>query len=111
MIYIHAIINDIQNPLPFDNSCIDICLIPTVLHSLDLNQTGPLLFRKIKRVLEPGGRLAIIECNKENQAFGLPVHMRISANELNQYIPAYSFISVFHADFGFNYMSTFVAQS
>lgn len=108
---IHAVVNDIRNPLPFENSCIDICLISTVLHSLDLNQALPMLLREIKRVLKPEGKLAIIECNKENLNFGPPLHMRISADELNQHISTHGFVNVSHADLGFNYLSTFVAQS
>jgi len=52
---IRAFVYDIEDPLPFENNCIDVCFISTVLHCLDLNQTGPLLLREIKRVLNKRG--------------------------------------------------------
>lgn len=104
---IRAFVNDIQNPLPFEDSCVDICFISTVLHSLDLNQIGPRLLREIQRVLKPGGRLAIIECSKENLTFGPPLHMRISADELEKYLSFYGFVQISNTDLGFNYLSIF----
>ncbi|ABD41070.1 UbiE/COQ5 methyltransferase [Methanospirillum hungatei JF-1] len=108
---IQAFVNDIQNPLPFENNSIDICFISTVLHSLDLNQTGPLLLREIKRVLKKDGILVIIECNKENLTFGPPVHMRISADEIEKIVSPYGFVQISHADLGFNYLVTFIIQT
>ena len=104
---IQAFVNDIQNPLPFENNSIDVCFISTVLHSLDLNKVGPLLFREIKRVLKQDGRLAIIECNKENLTFGPPIHMRISADEIEKIVLSYGFVQISHVDLGFNYLVTF----
>lgn len=104
---IRAFVNDIQNPLPFEDNCIDVCFISTVLHSLDLNHVWPSLLMEIQRVLKQGGRLAIIECNKENLTFGPPVHMRISADELEKNISAYGFFQISHANLGFNYLSMF----
>jgi len=108
---IHAVVNDIRIPLPVENCCIDVCFISTVLHSLDLNKQVPHLFIEIKRVLNQGGRLAIIECNKENLNFGPPLHMHISAKELEQIVTSYGFVQISHVNLGFNYLSTFSIPS
>lgn len=110
LVNIHAVVSDIHSPLPCETSCIDLCFVSTVLHSLDMNLLGPFLFNEIKRVLKPDGRLVIIECNKDDLSFGPPLHMRISADELEQCISSYGFMRISHLDLGFNYLSIFSSK-
>ncbi|GEM_PF-73712 len=103
-----AIVSDITDPLPIKDECVDVCLISTVLHSLDLVDVGEILFGEIRRVLRHGGRLVIIECKKEEQNFGPPIDIRLSPEQLEVPIARYGFIKVGLADLGYNYMIKFI---
>ncbi|HOO54488.1 MAG TPA: methyltransferase domain-containing protein [Methanothrix sp.] len=104
---ISAIASDITERLPLKDESIDLCLISTVLHSLDLVDVGEALFGEIRRVLKPGGRVAIIECKKEEQPFGPPLSMRLSPEELESSIARYGFEWAELVDLGYNYMIIF----
>ncbi len=105
---IKTIIADISQSIPVDDKKIDICLLSTVLHAMDLNKCKDKLFSEIKRILKPNGRLAIIECKKEISNFGPPFHMRISALEIDEMLKQYDFVKVSAIELGINYMIQFV---
>ncbi len=104
---LRAEVCDISGPLPIKDSCVDICLVSTVLHSLILADIEKALFGEIHRVLKPEGRLAIIECKKEAQPCGPPIDMRISAEELERMITKYGFSKVSLCDLDYNYLIQF----
>ena len=104
---IRAIVSDITEHLPVDDESVDLCFISTVLHSLDLADVEKSLFGEIRRVLKPGGRVAIIECKKEEQPFGPPMSMRLSPEEIESSIVRYGFERTGLVDLGYNYMILF----
>ena len=107
---IKAMVADITDPLPIEDSCIDVCFIATVLHIPDLARVWRSLFTEIRRVLKPGGRIAIIECKMEAQPLGPPIHMRLSPEEVEDLITQYGFEKVGLADLGYNYMIQFAVK-
>ncbi len=108
---IKAEVCDIAGPLPVKDSCVDVCFISTVLHSLNLADVEKTLFGEIRRVLKPDGRVAIIECKKEVQPFGPPMSMRISPEELEGTITKYGFEKTSLGDLGYNYLIQFKKAS
>lgn len=104
---IRAIVSDITEHLPVDDESVDLCFISSVLHSLDLVDVEKSLFSEIRRVLKPVGRVAIIECKKEEQPFGPPMHMRLSPEEIESSIIRYGFERAGLVDLGFNYLIIF----
>lgn len=104
---IRAIVSDITEHLLVEDESVDLCFISTVLHSLDHADLETSLFGEIRRVLSPGGRLAVIECKKEEQPFGPPMSMRLSPEEIESSIMRYGFEKVRLVDLGFNYMIIF----
>ncbi len=104
---IRGMISDINRPLPIEEGCIDVYFTSTVLHSLDLAKDGDMIFSEIHRVLKPEGRLAIIECKKEEMSFGPPLHMRLSPEELENSITKHGFEKISLVDLGYNYMIQF----
>ena len=102
-----GIISDITTPLPMQDHCIDVCFISTVLHTLNISEAmGPLL-EEVRRVLKPTGRLAIIECKKQDQSFGPPKHMRLSPDEIEVFTKSYSFKRTGFTDLDYNYLIQF----
>lgn len=98
---------DLRDPLPFCSAEIDICLISTVLHVPGIWEMRDAIFLEVRRVLKTGGRLAVIECKKEEMPFGPPLSMRISPEDLEGPVTAYGFVKTGIVDLGYNYMITF----
>ncbi|QUI23909.1 class I SAM-dependent methyltransferase [Vallitalea pronyensis] len=96
--------SSIEDPLPIDDHCVDVCLISTVLHTLDLHQCKDVLFNEIHRILKKDGRVAIIECKKIDTPFGPPKSNRWSPNELEEIMAPYGFKKIKDVELGYNYM-------
>lgn len=104
---IKPITADITDPLPINDQSIDVCFLSTVLHIFKLSKIEKTLFTEIRRILKPGGRVAVIECKKEDRPSGPPKHMRLSPEELEASIIKYGFKKVGLKDLGYNYLIQF----
>ena len=107
---IKAMAADIIGTLPIMDNCVDVCLIATVLHAIKSPKNWE-LFNEVRRVLKSDGRVAIIECKKDDLSFGPPLHMRLSSEELEDSITQYGFERINLSDLGFNYMIQFGVKS
>lgn len=104
---IHGLTADITKELPVADQSIDCCLLSTVLHSLSLYKATKTLFGELSRIINRSGRLAIIECKKEEQPFGPPVHLRISPEELEVALQPFGFSRLDYRDLGYTYLLQF----
>jgi len=104
---IHPVVSDIRKKINLSDDSMDVCLIATVLHMMDFKTETDRLFAEVKRVLKSGGKLAVIECKKENSSFGHPIQARISPNELEKGLVKFGFSKTDHIDLGSNYMVIF----
>ncbi|CQR73034.1 Demethylmenaquinone methyltransferase [Sporomusa ovata DSM 2662] len=100
---IKTIVADITAPLPIESQSIDICLLSTVLHAVEMDNRRT-IFSELHRILKYGGRVAIIECKKEDMPFGPPKHMRLSPEEVERAMTQYGFEMINLVDLGYNYM-------
>jgi ubiquinone/menaquinone biosynthesis C-methylase UbiE len=98
---------DITRELPIKDHSIDLCLISTVLHIFPPPKFELDMFKEIKRVLKPKGRLAVIECKKEDQPWGPPKHMRISPEEMVQGLEPHGYVKCAYKDLGKTYLIQF----
>lgn len=105
---IHPVVSDIRKKIEISDASMDVCLISTVLHMMDFKTETDSLFAEIKRSLKPGGKLAVIECKKENSSFGPPLQARISPEELENSFVKLGFFKTDYIDLGSNYMVMFV---
>lgn len=64
---------------------------------------------EMRRVLKPGGRLAVIDCHKQSLPFGPPVHIRLSSEEVKEMMERCDFRFSSEVDLGYNYMVQFTA--
>ena len=102
---IKAIVCDITDQLPIEDSCIDVCFLATVLHTLNPPTGTENLFKEIRRVLKLDGRMVMINCKKEDQPFGPPLHLRLSPEEVEETLEEYGFKMINYVDLGYNYMT------
>ncbi len=107
LVNLKAIQADITEPLPIESNCIDVCLIATVLHTPVVSKHIRTVFDEIHRVLKPGGRLAVIECKKEEMPFGPPKDMRLSPDDIDHSIRQCDFNKIGIIDLVYNYMVQF----
>lgn len=110
MTNIKTVVCDITGPIPVEDRCIDVCLIATVLHMPGVARGEQALFTEIGRVLKAGGRLAIIECKREDVPFGPPGSMRLTPEGLETSMAKYGFEKMSYTDLGSNYMLVFVVS-
>ncbi|MCJ2163528.1 MULTISPECIES: class I SAM-dependent methyltransferase [unclassified Pseudodesulfovibrio] len=73
---------DITDSLPVASLSVDLILLSTVLHIRAVRDRASGMFREFRRVLRPEGKVAVIECKKEEANFGPPLHSRLSPNEV-----------------------------
>ncbi len=94
-------------PMPAPDSSMDLCMAFTVLHIFGTESDRRSLFLEAARVLKPDGRLAVMECKKEEMSFGPPLHMRLSPEEVEALAVGCGFLKTGCTDLGYNYLIMF----
>ncbi len=103
-----AVVADIAAPpLPLEDNSVDLCMMFTTLHIFGLFPRSLAIFREAARVLSPKGRLAILECKKEEMPFGQPVHMRLAPNEIEAFLQEMEFTKTGYTEFEYTYLLSF----
>ena len=85
---IHA---DVSARLPLDDHSIDICFMATVLHDLVHDHTDQGTLAEIRRVIRPGGTLAVVEFKKISDGPGPPLPIRMAPEEVTALVAPYGF--------------------
>lgn len=68
--------------LPMQDQTVDLCLLATVVHILVREKLIKATLREIKRVLKPGGMVAVVEFYKKQGPPGPPLSWRLSRTRL-----------------------------
>ena len=107
---IQCLTGDITKPpLPVEDHSMDLCMAFTVLHIFGAQETRKKLFLEANRALKPKGRLAVMECKKEEMSFGPPVQMRLSPEEVEALAIGCGFKKTGYTELEFNYLVMFTA--
>ena len=77
---------DITRPTKLEESSVDLVYVSTVIHGFSGNQMQSFL-GEVKRLLKPDATLAIVEIEKKETAFGPPLELRYSPEELMETVP------------------------
>ncbi|MGD1817582.1 MAG: class I SAM-dependent methyltransferase [Pleomorphochaeta sp.] len=104
---IKIINSNIKQKINLTDNTIDICLVATVLHATNYEESKRIIFSEIARVMRNNGRLAIIECKKENTNFGPPIENRISEKNLIKDLNEFGFKKIDYLDLETNYFILF----
>ena len=77
---------DIDKAIPVPDASIDLAYLSLVFHGFSEPQAEGFI-NNIKRVLKPGGTLAIIEFIKKEMSYGPPIHLRYNPEDLIEKVP------------------------
>ena len=94
--------------LTVPDSSVDLCLMATVMHILVREKTADEIMAEVRRVIKPGGRVAVVEFHKKDEQPGPPSSWRLSPEELERIMAGYGFDCLETVDVGpHNYLALF----
>ena len=88
---VEALVAQVAEGIPLDDSTMDICLMATVLHDFVQEGAGEITLRETVRILKPGGMLAIVEFKKIEGPPGPQLAIRLSVEEVEHLIDPFGF--------------------
>lgn len=92
-VHVEAVVADITRPTTFPKGSMDLIYLSTVFHGFRDHQVKGFV-AEVKRLLKPGGKLAVVEIDKRETPFGPPLDIRFSPEGLQAKIPLRSLQTV-----------------
>lgn len=74
--------SNIPEKIAIDDDVVDICLMINVFHHFVATQTASEAIGELKRVIKPGGKIAVMDYKKEDTGYGPPVKFKSSPEEV-----------------------------
>jgi ubiquinone/menaquinone biosynthesis C-methylase UbiE len=81
VIPIHA---DITRNIDLDNDRVDICLLINVFHHFVATKRNDEAIGELKRIINPGGKIAVMDYKKMDTGYGPPVKFKRSPQEIEE---------------------------
>lgn len=88
---IRTALADISKLIPLGDHSVDVCLMATVLHDLAEFALAEGALQEARRVLKPGGILAIVEFDKVEGPPGPPMRIRLAPEQVENLVGPYGF--------------------
>lgn len=74
--------SDITDKIDLDDDVVDICLMINVFHHFVATETADEAISEFKRVIKPGGKIAVMDYKKMDSGYGPPVKFKSSPEEM-----------------------------
>lgn len=81
VIPIHA---DITQNIDLDDDTVDICLLINVFHHFVATKRNDEAIGELKRIIKPGGKIAVMDYKKMDTGYGPPVKFKRSPKEIEE---------------------------
>ena len=105
---ISAVVADAKYPFPLESKSLDWCLMATVFHDFVEISIEENVSREVARLLKPEGKLAIIEFKKIEGPPGPLLHIRLSREEVDDFLSPFGFQLEKTEDIGpYHYLSIY----
>jgi ubiquinone/menaquinone biosynthesis C-methylase UbiE len=109
---IQALLADISKIVPLGDESVDVCLLATVLHDLVEFAAADGALKEARRVLKPGGTLAVVEFDKVAGPPGPPLKIRLTPEEVENLVTPHGFQKTRTARVGpYNYLIIFTKSN
>jgi ubiquinone/menaquinone biosynthesis C-methylase UbiE len=79
-----AIQSDITEKIALDDDTVDICLMVNVFHHFVAHEKADDAINELKRVIKPGGKIAVMDYKKMDTGYGPPVKFKSSEEEMGE---------------------------
>jgi ubiquinone/menaquinone biosynthesis C-methylase UbiE len=89
---VRAMVADAGSRIPVEDFSVDVCFVASVLHDFVEAGTSGDVLREVRRVVKPGGRLAVIEFKKIDGPPGPPVSVRLSPEDVEARVASFGFV-------------------
>lgn len=76
--------SDIADKIALDDDTVDICLLINVFHHFVAMEETDEAISELKRVIKPGGKIAVMDYKKMDSGYGPPVKFKSSPEELEE---------------------------
>jgi ubiquinone/menaquinone biosynthesis C-methylase UbiE len=76
--------SDIADKIAIDDNVVDMCLMINVFHHFVGTETTDEAISELKRVIKPGGKIAVMDYKKMDSGHGPPVRIKRSHEELEE---------------------------
>jgi ubiquinone/menaquinone biosynthesis C-methylase UbiE len=101
------IAGDFREGLPLADGWVDVCLMATLWHVLNLKRDAGRIFGEVRRVMKIDGRLAVLSFKKEDRPRGPPLAQRPSPDQIAAAVAPHGFRQNRLADLGDNFLLVF----
>ena len=86
---ITPIIADIRKKIPIKDGTVDLCYMANVLHGFVENDETEKVMSEVRRIIKPGGTLAVVEFQKIENTPGPPLNVRIAPKKIKEILESH----------------------
>ena len=98
------VLADITKGIPINNRSVDLVLMFNVLHGLVYNDELDIVMNELRRIMNKGARLSIMEFKKGIEGKGPPELVRLSESQIKKLTTQYGFVHHHSQEIGYSHI-------